>query len=297
MASPLDSTWGIWLSSWCMYTPVPFNRCSNSCYRGLETFQLIMIFGSTYHYLIVGFGDFPGLLRVYWECWVQLGATYAAAFVVQAYFAQSIYILHRKDKVLPAVIFLFALVTFAFVQLTSSLPNCALISAFLRSSQIESYTQLDRVKTTTIINATFGAATDILVAVGLSWRLHGAKGGIQATNNLLNYLIIFSINRGFLTAMAAIIQIILFFAYPGTFYFFSMVWLSGKLYMNTILATLNTREHAKSHLGSHGSNYQLGSVASAARFGVPKQHPHPGAPQHVQVAVTTDTQHRDDDFG
>ncbi|KAJ7019499.1 hypothetical protein C8F04DRAFT_1088360 [Mycena alexandri] len=298
MASPLDSTWGIWLISLLIqsllqgmgllqaylyffwYADGWMTKVTVLVVVALETFQLIMIFGSTYHYLIDGFGDFPGLLAVYWECWVQLGATYAAAFVVQAYFAHSIYVLQRKDKILPLVIFLFALVTFG-----------GGLGQVILASRLVSFTQLDRVKTTTIINATFGAATDVLVAVGLSWRLQGAKGGIQATNNLLNYLIVFSINRGFLTAMAAIIQIILFFAYPGTFYFFAMVWLSGKLYMNTILATLNTREHAKSLLGSHGSNYQLGSVASAARFGAPKP------AQHVQVAVTTVSDlERNEDF-
>ncbi|KAJ7744170.1 hypothetical protein B0H16DRAFT_1560399 [Mycena metata] len=235
MASPLDSTWGIWLISlfiqsllqgmgllqaylyFFWYADGWMTKGTVLVVVGLETFQLVMIFHSTYHYLIDGFGDFPGLLAVYWEDWVQLGATYAAAFVVQSYFAYSIYILHRKDKILPGVIFVFALVTFG-----------GGLGQVIAASELESFTELDKVKTTTIINATFGAATDVLVAVGLSWRLQGSKGGIQATNNLLNYLIVFSINRGFLTAMAAILQIILFFAYPGTFYFFFMVWLSGK---------------------------------------------------------------------
>ncbi|KAJ7018575.1 hypothetical protein C8F04DRAFT_1151030, partial [Mycena alexandri] len=231
------------------------------------TFQLIVVVGSTYHYLIVGFNDLSGLLVVYWQVWVQLGATVSS--VTECCFVDGDYPVHRKDKILPLVIFLFALVTFD------------MSGGGLGTAKIPSFTKLNKAKTTTIINATFRAVTDVLVAVGLSWRLQGAEGKIQATNNLLNYLIVFSINRGFLTAMAAIIQIILFFAFPGTFYFFAMVWLSGKFYMISMLATLNTREHAKSLLGSHGSNLQMNAVASAARFGAPKP------AQHVQAAVTT----------
>ncbi|KAJ6525991.1 hypothetical protein B0H19DRAFT_1275863 [Mycena capillaripes] len=82
--------------------------------------------------------------------------------------------------------------------------------------------------TTTVVNASFSIVSDILITAGLSWRLHSARTGIQATNNLLNYLIIFAINRGVLTMITAILELILFFAIPETFYFFAMIWLTGK---------------------------------------------------------------------
>ncbi|KAJ6509112.1 hypothetical protein DFH09DRAFT_274954 [Mycena vulgaris] len=270
MAGPLDSTYGIWLIT-LMLQSILYGMGLLQAYLYffwyskdswavknivilvifLETFQLTTLFASTYHYLIDGFGNFPQLLAIYWLSLAQLLATYLSAFVVQAYFAHSIYVLYREDKILPLAILVSALVAVG-----------AGIGQVVVAADLVSYVELDKVKTTTTINCTFSVLSDILITTGLSWRLHSARTGMQATNNLLNYLIIFAINRGMLTMITAILELVLFFALPGTFYFFAMIWFSGKLYMNSMLATLNTRQHAlkQQYAGDH---FHMGSVSTS----------------------------------
>ncbi|KAJ6467753.1 hypothetical protein C8R45DRAFT_938410 [Mycena sanguinolenta] len=55
-----------------------------------------------------------------------------------------------------------------------------------------------------------------------------------------------SINRGVFTMLFAMLTIILWLTEQGTFYFVLMNILCGKFYMNSMLAVLNTREHAHS---------------------------------------------------
>ena len=56
---------------------------------------------------------------------------------------------------------------------------------------------------------------------------------------------IYAVNRGILTAVCALLNLVLFLRTEGTFYFFIGLMPSSKLYMNTMLATLNTRSHLK----------------------------------------------------
>ncbi|KAJ6477101.1 hypothetical protein C8R47DRAFT_1198843 [Mycena vitilis] len=92
-------------------------------------------------------------------------------------------------------------------------------------------------------------------------------------NKLINFLIITSINRGVFTMLFAILNIIMVLQFamswsccnlaqwltkPEAFYFLMMNILCGKFYMNSMLAILNTREHAHSlsqvgTLGGSGS--------------------------------------------
>ncbi|KAJ7488069.1 hypothetical protein FB451DRAFT_1226352 [Mycena latifolia] len=277
MASPLESTYGIWLIAFFLQTIlygmgilqaylyffwysndtllvkttvcVYVFRASTHC---LESFQLSTLFGATYHHLINGFGNFPQLLLISLHSGT---AQYLSAFIVQMraknpYFAHSIYALHKNDKILP------------FAIVVSSL---AALGQVVVISRIPSFADIDQIKTTTIINCVASILCDTLVTGGLCWRLHISRTGIQATNNLLNYLIIFAINRGILTRITTILQIILFFARPNTFYFFAMIWLSSKLYMNNMLATLNTRQHAKRQYVPV-NHIVLSSVTSHPRF-------------------------------
>ncbi|KAJ7850136.1 hypothetical protein B0H13DRAFT_2360851 [Mycena leptocephala] len=306
MAGPLDSTYGIWLITLFLQTILygmgllqayffwygkdarvlkiavgPLLRTNFGELTAipqviivvfLESFQLATLFASTYHYLIDGFGNFPQLLEIYWLSLCQLAAAYLSAFVVQVYFAYSIYRLGSGEKILPFAILICSL---------------AALGQVVVAADLVSYAQLDEVKSTTVVNASCSVLSDVLITAGLSWRLHSARTGIQATNNLLNYMIMFAINRGALTMTTAILELILFFALPGTFYFFGMIWFTGKLYMNSMLATLNTRSHASSRLHGGGERIAMGSVSGS------ESQRNNAIPGRVQVKVTTEDTKRD----
>ncbi|KAJ7200267.1 hypothetical protein C8J57DRAFT_1261409 [Mycena rebaudengoi] len=93
-------------------------------------------------------------------------------------------------------------------------------------------------------------ACDVVITAALVYTLRGSKGEIKGTNAMLSALIINAVNRGMLTALCAMINMILFIARPGTFYFFLRLVPSGKLYMSSMLATLNSREHIRSKAGN-----------------------------------------------
>ncbi|PPR07972.1 hypothetical protein CVT24_002651 [Panaeolus cyanescens] len=104
--------------------------------------------------------------------------------------------------------------------------------------------------------------------------LNSAKIGLKRSNAMLNTLMVNAVNRGGLTALIAAINLVLLIVEPGTLYFYLPLLLSSKspgsnhklVYMNSILASLNSRETIRkrfmtvedsSDLRSNGSGSNL----------------------------------------
>jgi hypothetical protein len=105
---------------------------------------------------------------------------------------------------------------------------------------------LGSTKAITSLQAAASLVCDIVITVGLFIRLQRSHTTVKSTNTILHKLTIYAVNRGVLTALAAALNLILFLAIPSTFYFFLGLILSGKLYMNSVMATLNTRQYISS---------------------------------------------------
>ncbi|KAF7354622.1 hypothetical protein MSAN_01375600 [Mycena sanguinolenta] len=108
---------------------------------------------------------------------------------------------------------------------------------------IRSYQLLDKTKAITTLQTAASLACDLAITGFLCSFLQQNKHGLPRTEKVLNTLMINSVNRGMLTAGTSLITTILFLIYPDTFWFFLSLAPNSKLYMNSMLATLNMRQH------------------------------------------------------
>ncbi|KAF5319611.1 hypothetical protein D9619_008567 [Psilocybe cf. subviscida] len=254
MSTDLNRTIGVWLLS--MWFQSLFQGCGLlqgwlyfhwykndswgiramvSAILAIETAQIIIFFQMTYVYLIDGFGDLNGLTYIHWEGMAQLGATYISAFIVQMYFAYCVYVLNRDDKFSAGLI-----VVLALLQISSGIAEITSISIHLGTFEALSKPNIITAHT---IQSAAACLCDFAITASLVLKLGRHKGNMKSTDTLLHTLTINIINRGMLTAVCALVNLILFVARPGTLYFFIGLESSGKLYMNSALATLNSRQH------------------------------------------------------
>jgi hypothetical protein len=89
--------------------------------------------------------------------------------------------------------------------------------------------------------ALFAVLSDILIAGFLCVLLHGSRTGFKRTDTIVTTLIIYAINRCLLTAVVAILEVIVFSLMPHSLWFVAIDFVIGKLYANSLLATLNSR--------------------------------------------------------
>jgi len=217
-----------------------------------ETLHITFFFCGTYWVLIDHFGDFAALAVITWYDSAQLIAGYLSAFIVQMYFAYCIYALSPKYKIMP--VFIAAL---ALLQIGAG------IAQTVTTTQLGLFTLLDETKRITTLQAASALVCDLSITACLCYTLNSKRSTIKSTNSLLNTLMINAVNRGVLTAFSAALNIILFLSIPHTFWFFLGLILSGKLYMNSLLATLNTRQHIRNNaMGSSFNSIPIGNLNS-----------------------------------
>ncbi|KAJ7166042.1 hypothetical protein C8R46DRAFT_1096944 [Mycena filopes] len=267
MAGPLDATYGAWfislwletmlygvglLQTWLYFHWYPADGWSIKSVvllvTALETVQVVFFFASSYSRFVDRFGLIQ--TDLIWQDSLQLLANYLSAFAVQLYFANRIRQLIASNvrssvaaKLGLALIFLLAL-----TQLGSGIAQTIL------TAQLHSFLKLEQTKAISTLQCAASLLCDIVITVYLCIVLQNYKGGMASTNSILNTLIINAINRGMLTALASAFTMVLFLATPGTLYFFLSLAMSSKFYMNSMLATLNTRQHVRAKSAGSGWN-------------------------------------------
>ncbi|KAH0831946.1 hypothetical protein J3R83DRAFT_12832 [Lanmaoa asiatica] len=91
------------------------------------------------------------------------------------------------------------------------------------------------------INA-LAAAGDVLITVFLCFTLQISRTGFQKSDTLITKLILFSINTGFLTSLCALASLVCISVWPHMWIYIAFYFCIGRLYCNTLLATLNARK-------------------------------------------------------
>ncbi|KAM5536923.1 hypothetical protein V8D89_009470 [Ganoderma adspersum] len=86
------------------------------------------------------------------------------------------------------------------------------------------------------------ALCDVAITIGLLYNLNSKRTGFKRTDSIINRLILYAVNRGVLTAICQAGLTIAFVAFPGHLFHFPFDIMSGKLYCNTLLATLNAQK-------------------------------------------------------
>ncbi|VDB94427.1 unnamed protein product [Peniophora sp. CBMAI 1063] len=151
-----------------------------------------------------------------------------------------------------------------------ALAQMALGIAFAVQSVTLTVDRLVILTTLPTIALSLGAATDVIIALVLSFYLHTMRTGYQRSERLIDKLIIFSVNTGALTSAFSLSVAILFRLMPDNFVFISIYFLVCKLYSNSCLATLNSRRvsgrgrdhESRSYSSSHALSFRAPHRAS-----------------------------------
>ncbi|KAJ7144428.1 hypothetical protein C8R44DRAFT_759899 [Mycena epipterygia] len=112
-----------------------------------------------------------------------------------------------------------------------------------------------------IVTNSLSAGVDVAISATLVYLLQSSKTGFtKATTDLINRLIIFTFTTGLPTTVFALLSAICIGAFPKTqLYPGSNALEVGRLYTNSLLVTLNSREFIKfGSQNAHGEQYSLG---------------------------------------
>jgi len=200
----------------------------------LDTLHVVFMCHAIYYYLVTSFGNSKALLDGTWSIYASMTVNIFMAFVIQCFYVKHIHLLspRRIKWWLSSAIALFVLAHFCFG--IDTVTQFFIKKSFGRLSEA-TYNGALPFATTAILS-------DILIAVALCVLLGSNRSEFEDTNNLINRLIVFAINRCILTSAVAVVEVIVFICRPHSFYTFAIDFIIGKLYTNSLLATLNSRQ-------------------------------------------------------
>ncbi|OSD02314.1 hypothetical protein PYCCODRAFT_1435649 [Trametes coccinea BRFM310] len=198
----------------------------------LDTLATLLVAHSLYTEFILRFRNPIENLHLTWSFSLENGIATVIVIIVQCYFAHCLWRFSNKNRWLIGGIVFFALSSFALgIQTT--------VHIFQNSFG----TVLSARETLIIGGLVQGLAAmcDVLITGGLCYYLQKGRSGIKVTDRLVDRLMKYAIQRGALTTLIQILFLVTNVALPGHQYWIPFHLVVSKLYVNSVLATLNVR--------------------------------------------------------
>jgi len=199
----------------------------------LDTLHAAFMAYSVYFYLVISYFN-PALLAVgHWSLFLSIAFNTVIACIVQIFFLVRI---HQLCSIkyrwwVTSLIGFIVLAHFAFGVET-------VVFMFIKRD-LAKLSEISLIAATPF--AIFAVLSDIMIAGALCYLLHDSRSGFKRTDTIISILIIYAINRCLLTSVVAVVEVIVYCTLPKSLWFLAIDFFIGKLYANSLLATLNSR--------------------------------------------------------
>ncbi|KAL5512641.1 hypothetical protein ACEPAG_2907 [Sanghuangporus baumii] len=204
----------------------------------LETVHQAFVLGAAYKYLVTHYADVTYLETFESMLCDAIILTGVIAVIVQMIFVDRIYLLSKKNLTLTG-----ATATLALGQLICTILHYA------KAHSVATFDELRSVRTFMWVDNAVTAAADISIAATLLYLFHTTKTGFKKNDSIGNKILAFALNTGATTAVVAILCLIMTFALEDTFVYLFFYYILARLYMNSVMSSLNSRS-----IRSGGSN-------------------------------------------
>ncbi|KAF8211360.1 hypothetical protein K438DRAFT_1807179 [Mycena galopus ATCC 62051] len=151
-------------------------------------------------------------------------------FVAQCFYANAIWNVTVSKSITSSILFLaFVCLALGCVTTHDIFTTTRDVIGTLRFSIISGFVQ------------GLAALNDLLITATMCYYLVHNRSGLPSTNLFVDTVILYTVSRGVLTATTQILFLITNAALPGNTYWMPFHMCVGKLYVNSVLATLNVR--------------------------------------------------------
>ncbi|KAJ6511408.1 hypothetical protein C8R47DRAFT_1296383 [Mycena vitilis] len=205
----------------------------------MDTVHVVAAVHLLYWLLVTNYGNVESLAAIPWSLTTVVMLSPTSDTIIRLFYTHRIWILSKKNKwhVYPLLLLIIAL------------EADALANAIETTTTSNLATVVVKIEWVLYLGFSLSVLGDFWIAGVLSYFLHKSRAGIVRTNNVINTLMLYTINTGLLTALVQLSTFMCNVALPKS----SLVWLGlylplGKLYANALLASLNARDHLKSRL-------------------------------------------------
>ncbi|KAL7284207.1 hypothetical protein ACG7TL_001489 [Trametes sanguinea] len=215
----------------------------------LDSVHLALITHSVYLYAVTDFANFLALEVPVWSILAQVIVTGVSDLIVRGIFCERVWKLSKRNWTLLVTIVTTSLVVFGEPQTATFLnmsiyhfrPTGGSIAFAIRGFGIPNFFALSEISGILYTSLGAGVVADILIAASMCVLLAKRQTGFARTDSMVRVLILYSVNTGALTSLCALLCLITYATMPDNFVFIGVYFVLPKLFLNSLLATLNAR--------------------------------------------------------
>ncbi|KAI0764987.1 hypothetical protein C8Q74DRAFT_1370866 [Fomes fomentarius] len=196
----------------------------------LDSLHLALIIHAVYFYVVTNFTNVLGLMIINWSILAQIVVTGVSDLIVRGVFCHRVWRLSNMNWLLVVAIVISSLVVFS-----------GSIAFAVKGFSLPSFTALSEISDILYVSLGSGVVADIFIAASLCFLLAKRRTGFQRTDSTVRVLMLYSINTGALTSLCALLCLLTYANMPDNFIFIAFYFVLPKLFLNSLLATLNAR--------------------------------------------------------
>ncbi|EGO01615.1 hypothetical protein SERLA73DRAFT_85396 [Serpula lacrymans var. lacrymans S7.3] len=254
-----------------------------------DTIHQILISHTIYTYLVTNFGDPAALGDLVWSLIVEVLFNGFTALMVQSFLAMRIWRLSGKSWIATGAVMILVFGEFGCV-----------LAYVGKALELETFAQLGTLKDLSMTVNAVAAAGDVLIAAILCTLLQNSRTGFRRSDTIINKLILFSINTGLLTSICAVASLISITAAPTTFIYIAFYFCLGRLYCNSLLATLNARKGIRGESRGEDVSLSLQGLPKTSNTMLTSSHSKVGSaarvPNNISIKIDTTHEYMQDEY-
>lgn len=166
-----------------------------------------------------------------WSLNSELALSMVISGLVEAFLVFRVWMLSEKRVPLTVVLVAMALLHFVSGEYSAAL-----------CFKLQNFSRFEALEVPSILRLASGALCDTAIAISLCYFLNQKRTGFKRTDKIIDHLIVYSINTGMLTSITSIVCLITYAVMPITWVYLALCFLLSKLYANTFLCSLNSRQ-------------------------------------------------------
>ncbi|KAJ7266399.1 hypothetical protein B0H12DRAFT_1321017 [Mycena haematopus] len=236
----------------------------------LDTLQLVLIGHVLYYWVITNYAN-PAVLAVsVWSFNIGILVTNTIVLIVELFLARRVFI--RRPPSLSMDFFFSDTVVLPVSNRNYLLTGIIVLLSFtyfgfemavqVRTFQLKKLELFFEFQWIASVGLACASAADLIIAVSLSYYLWKSRTGIKKTDSIVNMLILYAMNTGLLTGICVLIDMICFLTMPSNLVHIAFNIVVGKLYTNSLLATLNFRDTIRSN-ATNANTWSLSTMPTA----------------------------------
>jgi len=193
----------------------------------LNTLSMFFIGHSSWYYLVT---NGPRDIST-WSLNVELALSVAISGISESFLAWRVYKLSGGKYWLTIVLLSLALMHFVSGQVGA-----------IKLLLLNSSARFTSVMVPSVLRLGSAAICDTAIAASLTYFLDKKRTGFKRSDAIINYLILFSINSGLATSLISVASLVTYLVVPKLWIYTALCFLISRLYANTFLCSLNSRQ-------------------------------------------------------